>query len=381
VTAVQPRLPNPVTVSAHDTARKAPSGPDATRPARSQRTRVLVLFVALIVGLVVVSVISAALGQFPIRLSDVGASILHRVSGPLHWGHPVPDSFGESTLWQVRMPRVVMSLVVGAALACAGAVMQGVFGNPLADSGVVGVSSGAAVGAAAAIVTGTTVLGEFTIPAAAFVAGLLATVVVYLLSRSAGRTEVVTLVLTGIAVNAVTGAALAFCLFFGSQSARDEIVFWQLGSLNGSRWGYLVAVAPFAAVGIGGALMLAGRLDLLALGDRAAKHLGVHVELLRLTTIVLVAVMTAAAVSFAGVIGFVGLIVPHLIRMIVGPGHRILIPASALGGAVLLAAADLVARNAIPYADLPIGMLTALIGGPVFFWLLRRTRARAGGWA
>jgi iron complex transport system permease protein len=342
---------------------------------------VTALFTALVVTLVVVSLASAALGQYGMSLGQVASSVLHKFSGPLGWGHPIRDHFAEQTLWQVRMPRVVMSLLVGATLACAGALMQGVFGNPLADPGIIGVSSGAALGAAVVIMTGVTVLGEFTVAAAAFVTGLAATLLVYLLSRAGGRTEVVTLVLTGIAVNAVTGAGLAFCTYFSDQSAMDQIVFWQLGSLNGTRWTYVQTVAPFVAVGILGSLVLARQLDLLSLGDRGARHAGVNVERLRLTAIVLVAVMAAAAVAFCGIIGFVGLVVPHLIRMITGPGHRVLMPASLLGGAVLLAAADLVARTAVAYADLPIGMLTALVGGPFFFWLLRRTRIRAGGWA
>ncbi len=351
------------------------------RATSRRRAQVTALFVGLVVALLLASLASAAFGQYGIGLGDVAASVVRKLSGPLNWGHPVPDPFAEATLWQVRMPRVVMSLIVGATLATAGALMQGIFGNPLAEPGVVGVSGGAAVGAALVIVTGYSVFGEFTVPAAAFVAGLIAVLLVYALSRANGRTEVVTLVLTGIAVNAVTGAGLAFCMFFGNQTARDQIVFWQLGSLNGSRWPYVVAVLPFAAAGLIGAGLMARRLDLLALGERPARHLGINVERLRLVAILLIALMVAAAVAFSGVIGFVGLVVPHLIRMIAGPGHRVLIPASLLGGAVLLAVADLVARTAISYADLPIGMLTALVGGPVFFWLLRRTRKQAGGWA
>ncbi|MBQ0825269.1 FecCD family ABC transporter permease [Streptomyces tagetis] len=353
-------------------------GPErAASPAPTAR---LAVFTALVVALVLVTLCSAALGQYGIGLADVTASVLHRLSGPLGWGHPVPDPFAESALWQIRMPRVVMSLVVGAVLATAGALMQGVFGNPLAEPGVVGVSAGAALGAAVAIVLGIDALGQFTVPAAAFLAGLTSVLLVYALSRAGGRTEVVTLVLTGIAINAVAGAGLAFCMFAGSQTARDQIVFWQLGSLNGSRWAYVGSVAPFAVVGLVGACLLARRLDLLALGDRAARHLGVNVERLRVTAIVLIAVMVAGAVAFSGIIGFIGLVVPHLVRMALGPGHRVLVPASILGGAVLLAGADIVARTVIPYADLPIGMLTAMVGGPFFFWLLRTTRARAGGW-
>ncbi|MEU1623671.1 iron ABC transporter permease [Streptomyces sp. NPDC005722] len=357
-----------------------PTGHAAPAAAPTGRTARLVLFTALGAALVLVGLGSAALGQYGIGPGDVAGSVLHRLSGPLDLGQPVPDRFAESTLWQIRMPRVVMSLLVGAVLATAGALMQGVFGNPLAEPGVVGVSAGSALGAASVIVAGVDVLGRFTVPAAAFLAGLAAVLLVYLLSRAGGRTEVVTLVLTGIAINAVAGAGLAFCMFFGSQTARDQIVFWQLGSLNGSRWEYAGSVTPFAVIGLLGACLLARRLDLLALGDRSARHLGVNVERLRVTAIVLIAVMVAAAVAFSGIISFIGLVVPHLVRMAVGPGHRVLIPASMLGGAVLLATADVVARTAIAYADLPIGMLTALVGGPFFFWLLRTTRARAGGW-
>ncbi|WP_122818477.1 FecCD family ABC transporter permease [Nocardioides pantholopis] len=333
----------------------------------------------LAVALLAALVIAAGQGQLGVPLSEVVGSVLHKVgidAGPMP-SHPQ----GENTLWQVRFPRVVMAALAGAALATAGALMQGVFGNPLAEPGVVGVSSGAALAAAAVIVFELTFAGSWTVAVCAFVGGLVTTLLVYVMSRDGGRTEVVTLVLTGIALNAVTSAGLAFLMFLGDTQAREEIVFWQLGSLNGSRWEYVGVVAPLALVGIGAALFLAPRLDLLALGDRAARHVGVDVERLRLGTIVVVAMLTAAAVSFCGIIAFVGLVVPHLIRMIAGPGHRMLVPASALGGAVLLVVADLWARTAVEYADLPIGMLTSLVGGPFFFWLLRRARRTAGGWA
>ena len=179
----------------------------------------------------------------------------------------------------------------------------------------------------------------------------------------------------------MTSAGLAFLMFLGDSQAREEIVFWTLGSLNGSRWEQVAVIAPLTAVGIAAALVLSRQLDLLALGDRAARHVGVDVERLRLTTIAVVALLTAAAVAFCGIIAFVGLVVPHLVRLVSGPGHRVLVPASALGGALLLVLADLWARTAIEYADLPIGMLTSLVGAPVFFWLLRRARRTSGGWA
>ena len=345
-------------------------------PTGASRAAVLTGLAAL---LTVAVIVAAGAGQLSIPAGEVIGSVLHRLgfeSGSMP-SHPQ----GEATLWQVRFPRLLMAVLVGASLGAAGAVMQGVFGNPLAEPGVVGVSAGAALAAAAVIVTGSDFLGPWTVAAAAFLGGLLTTIAVYLLSRDAGRTEVVTLVLTGIAINAVAGAGLAFLMFLGDTQAREEIVFWQLGSLNGSRVEHLLVTAPIALVGLIGAMLLARKLDLLALGDRSARHVGVDVERVRMTSIVVVAVLTAAAVAFAGIIAFVGLIVPHLMRMVVGPGHRSLVPASALGGAVLLVFADLWARTAIAYADLPIGMLTSLVGGPVFFWLLRRARRTAGGWA
>jgi len=331
------------------------------------------------VALCAAVVLAAGHGQLDIPPSEVLGSVLHKLGldiGPLP-SHPQ----GEATLWEVRFPRVVMAALAGASLATAGALMQGVFGNPLAEPGVVGVSAGAAVAAATVIAFGLDFAGTWTVAICAFLGGLITTILVYTMSRDGGRTEVVTLVLVGIAINAVASAGLAFLMFIGDTQAREEIVFWQLGSLNGSRWEYVGVVAPMAAVGLVASLLLAPKLDLLSLGDRAARHVGVDVERLRMTTIVVVAVLTAAAVAFCGIISFVGLVVPHLIRMIAGPGHRLLVPASALGGAVLLALADLWARTLVAYADLPIGMLTALVGGPFFFWLIRRARRTAGGWA
>jgi iron complex transport system permease protein len=375
-----------MTVTAAEVRR--PSGhhdPDRAREPRLGvaghlgKLRPLGLLLGLGGALAVAVVLSAGHGQLAIPPAEVAGSLLHRIG--LDIG-PVPTHpQGEAVLWQVRFPRVAMAAIAGAALATAGAVMQGIFGNPLAEPGVVGVSSGAAVAAAAVIVFDLTVLGNWTIAVAAFLGGLITTSLVYVLSRNGGRTEVVTLVLTGIALNAMTSAALAFLLFLGDQQAREEIVFWQLGSLNGTRWAAVVVVAPLIVIGLIAAITLARSLDLLALGDRAARHVGVDVERLRLVGIVVVALLTAAAVSFCGIIAFVGLVVPHLVRLVAGPGHRLLVPASALGGAVLLLFADLWARTAIQNADLPIGMLTALVGGPVFFWLIRRSRHSAGVWA
>ncbi|MGW6693022.1 FecCD family ABC transporter permease [Rhodococcus sp. NPDC054953] len=351
----------------------APTTPAPRRPGAA------VVLIALALGLLVLAVASACIGQVPTSPAEVLGSLAHRIGldlGPMP-AHPS----GEVTLWQVRFPRVVLAIVVGAGLACAGALLQGVFANPLAEPGVIGVSSGAAVGACAVILTGGAFVAGTAVAAAAFVTGLITTILVYLLARSDGRTEVVTLVLTGVAINAFAGGLIAFFTFAADPAARDQIVFWQLGSLNGATWEAVAVVTPMAIVGIAVTMMLANKLDLLSLGESAAAHLGVNVERLRQVAVLVVAVLVSASVAFTGIILFVGLVVPHLMRMVVGPAHRLLIPASVLCGAIVLLAADLGARTLVPNADLPLGMLTSLIGGPFFFWMLRRTRKQQGGWA
>lgn len=346
-------------------------------PARV-RLRTIILSVALGLILVAAVVVSAVTGQLAISPGDVLGSVLGwlGISTALAPDDPVI----ESTLQVVRFPRIVMALAVGAALAVAGALMQAVFGNPLAEPGVVGVSSGAALGASTAIVFGISASGG-GVALLAFVGGLGATLLVYAVARAGGRTEVVTLLLTGIAINAFAQAGLAFVLFLADTASREQIVFWQLGSLAGSLWSEVLVVLPVLVVGTALALMMAGKLDLLALGERNARHLGVDVERLRILAIILVALLTGVAVAFAGIIAFVGLVVPHIIRMSLGPAHRGLLLASAVGGGALLVVADLLTRTLVSGADLPIGMLTALVGGPFFFGLLYQQRRKSGGWA
>ncbi len=341
-----------------------------------RRTIVGIVLAALLVAAVLVS---AVVGQFGVSIPEVIGSLLRAVGIPNGWAPEDPTT--EAALWVIRFPRIVMAMAVGAALAVAGAVMQAIFGNPLAEPGVVGVSSGAAVGAALAIVTGVIAFGEWTIALLAFAGGLAATLLVYGVSRANGRTEVVTLLLTGIAVNAFGGAGLAFLLFLAGSASREQIVFWQLGSLSGSLWRESLLVLGVAAVGTLVAIAFGRRYDILALGERNARHLGIDVERLRLWSIVLVALLTGAAVAFVGIISFVGLVVPHLMRMILGPAHRALLVASAFGGALLIVVADLLSRTLVVGAELPIGLLTSLIGGPFFFVLLWRQRRASGGWA
>ncbi|WP_420076224.1 FecCD family ABC transporter permease [Streptomyces sp. JL3001] len=355
----------------------APSEAVAGTSPRRRHTTVWLLTVGMGLGLLVLVPVAAGIGAYPIPVGDVLASIQHKVG----LGGGELDRVAESVLWNVRFPRIVLALLIGASLGCAGALMQGVFGNPLAEPATIGVSLGAAVGAVAAISLGLTFLGNWTLPAMAFVSGLGTVLLVYAMSRSGGRTEVVTLILMGIAVNAFAGALIGLFIFLADTAAVNQITFWQLGSLAQSTWPKVTAVLPCAVLGLAVAPLYARRLDLLALGDRPARHLGVDVERMRVALILVVALLTAAAVSVSGVIGFIGLVVPHLLRMAAGPGHRFLVPGSALGGAVVLLGADLAARTVAAPAELPLGVLTALLGSPFFFWLLRRTRRRQGGWA
>ncbi|MGW0960957.1 FecCD family ABC transporter permease [Streptomyces gelaticus] len=355
-------------------AAATPEGPRAPKPRRSSS---FALAAGLLAALLMCCLLSAGLGAYRIPLGDVLASVQHR----LGLGGAALDRVGESVLWNVRLPRVVLALLVGASLGCAGALMQGVFGNPLAEPGVIGISSGAAVGAVASIALGLNFLGNWTATVCAFAAGLATVLLVYALSRSGGRTEVVTLILTGIAVNAFAGALIGLFIFFADNAQISQITFWQLGSLAQATWPKVLAVLPCAVLGLLVAPFHARRLDLLALGERPARHLGVDVERLRVVLVLVVALLTAAAVAVAGIISFVGLLVPHLLRMANGPGHRFLVPGSALGGALVLVVGDLAARTVADPAELPLGVLTALFGSPFFFWLLRRTRRKQGGWA
>ncbi|ARF72246.1 iron ABC transporter permease [Streptomyces griseus] len=373
--------PSPGTgpTDAGEAAKAAATGEAAEAPPapKSPRGKAFVLTVGLSLALLAGCLLSAAIGAYSIPIGDLLGSLQHRIG---LGGQPL-DRVGESVLWNVRLPRVALALLVGASLGCAGALMQGVFGNPLAEPGVIGISAGAAVGAVASIALGLTFFGNWTITVFAFIAGLGTVLLVYTLSRSGGRTEVVTLILTGIAVNAFAGALIGLFVFFADNAQITQITFWQLGSLSQATWPKVLAVLPCALAGLLIAPFYARKLDLLALGERPARHLGVDVERLRITLVLVVALLTAAAVAVAGIIAFVGLLVPHLLRMANGPGHRFLVPGSALGGALVLVAGDLAARTVAAPAELPLGVLTALFGSPFFFWLLRRTRRKQGGWA
>jgi len=291
-------------------------------------------------------------------------------------------------LTSIRLPRVLLALGVGSGLAVSGALMQGLFRNPLADPSLIGVSSGAALAAVVTIVLGSTVfgawsewLGAFLLPAAAFTGGVVATFVVYRLATREGQTSVTTMLLAGIAINALAGAGTGLMIFIADDDQLRDLTFWTLGSVGGATWTRLAVVGPCLLGGMLVAPLLARPLNALLLGESEASHLGIRTERVKQLVITLAALVVGAAVAVSGVIGFIGLVVPHLLRLAVGPDHRVLVPGSALLGGALLLGADLLARTIVAPAELPIGIVTALVGAPFFLWLLLRDRKRGTGYS
>lgn len=277
----------------------------------------------------------------------------------------------------VRLPRTALGLLVGAGLGVSGAMMQGLFRNPLADPGIVGVTSGAALAAVTAIVLGGTVLapvaavmGALFLPLMAFFGGLINTWILYAIATRNGETSTTALVLAGIAIGALSGAATGLLVFIADDRALRDITFWSLGSLGGATFTRVLSILPFILAVLAIIPFVARGLDALILGDAAAFHMGVPVQRLKRLTILAVAAACGATVAAAGSIGFIGIVVPHLLRLVIGPSHRFLLPASALGGGALLLLADSFARVVAAPAEMPIGIVTAMIGAPVFLLLL-----------
>lgn len=322
--------------------------------------------------------LSLALGPVSLPLMDTLRAGLRLAGLPME-GDGLEQA--ELILGQIRLPRTLLGLAVGAVLALAGVAMQGLFRNPLADPGLVGVSSGAALGAAVAIVGSAWVggvpeaLAPYLLSLCAFLGGLGVTALVYRLGRKDGQTSVATMLLAGIALTALASSAVGLFTYLADDATLRTLTFWNLGSLNGASYQRLW---PLVLVATGVALWLPRRaeaLNALLLGESEARHLGFEVERLKRELVLCTALGVGAAVAAAGLIGFIGLVVPHLVRLLAGPDHRVLLPASLLAGASLLLFADLIARLALAPAELPIGIVTAFIGAPFFLYLLLRGRA------
>lgn len=323
-------------------------------------------------GLLVISAVSLTVGATDISLGSALSKIVQ--------GEPL-TRLERVVLWDIRLPRLVLGILVGAALAVSGAVMQGLFRNPLADPGLVGVGAGAGLGAICAIVLGGLVpvtlidgLGNQMIPVAAFLGAWASTILLYRVSTRRGRTSVATMLLAGIALAALTGALAGILIYMANDQQLRDLTFWGLGSLAGASWTKVAAAGPIIFAAIVLASFLGRGLNGLALGEATAAHIGHSVQRLKNASILMVAAATGAAVAVSGGIGFIGIIVPHLLRLAAGPDHRALLINSALLGAILLVLADMIARVIIAPAELPIGIITAVLGAPVFLWILLRRR-------
>jgi iron complex transport system permease protein len=351
----------------------------AALPARN--ARVAWFMAAATVALLAIALAATAIGPASISLSRVGSILADAVGWPTV--RPI-DPTDAAIVWQIRLPRVALGILAGMILGISGAVIQGLFRNPLAEPGLIGISNGAALA-----VVALTVLGSRFVPtkglggvllqqSMAFGGGLFVTLVAYRLSRVASVTRVSILLLTGIAINALAASLIGLLLYSADDAQLRTIVFWMLGGLGGGTWiaiGTLTVIAVLATH-----TLFADRhaLNALALGEAEAHHLGIDVERLKLRLTVLVALGVGGVVALCGVIAFVGLVVPHLVRLAVGADHRFLLPGSALVGAALMTLADLISRVIVAPQELPIGVVTALLGAPFFLGLILRERNRGG---
>ncbi len=344
----------------------------------ARHTRLKITLWMALIALVLASLLTGALD---ISLSDG----MHLIAQKLGFS-PSEVSLEEQALkqtvfFELRLARVALAILTGATLAVCGAVMQGLFRNPLADPGLMGISSGCALGAAVFAVFGFSPLVQtgtlasiWALPSAAFLGGLFATGLVFYLGKIGGRTDVATLLLAGIAINLIASAGVSGLQFIADDQSLRGIVYWLLGDLSANTWDQFMWIAPLQITCLIILIFYAPVLNALLLGEAEAGHLGFNIEKTKLILIALIALAVGLSVSIAGVIGFVGLIVPHMLRRLIGADHRYLLPMSALLGAVLLLCADLLSRTLAAPTQIPVGILMALIGGPFFIWILFTSR-------
>lgn len=338
-------------------------------------------WLGLAVGAVLLAVMLAGVlvGPAAISLADLLGALLRplaRMIGEDQSASAVQPSWQAVVIWQIRLPRVLTGAMVGAALAVSGAVLQGLFRNPLASPSVLGVASGASLGAVLAIFLGLAVTQVWALPLFAFAGALTTLFVVYGIAVRGGHTPVATLLLAGIAAGAFNVAMSSFLLALALENweVGKSIVYWTMGGLEGRTWDHVLLIAPFLALGLALVMAYPRDLDALLLGETQAASVGVNVPRTRLVLLLVTALLTAAAVAVAGGIGFIGLVVPHIVRLLAGPHHRRLLPLSALLGALLLVGADLALRLLFATNEIPLGVVTAAMGAPFFLFLLLRQR-------
>lgn len=337
----------------------------------SARSRGAAALGGLLLALALAMLAGVALGAVPIAPGEVVGAIGRALAGG-------GSGLADAVIVELRLPRVVLAALVGASLALAGVLYQALFKNPLADPYILGVSSGAGLGATMVLATlGTSYAARaFGVPAGAFVGATLTIALVVRLASGKGRLDPTSLLLSGVAVSYTLSALTSFVLVFKRQS-MSSVVFWMMGGLDGATWGHVGMLAGMFALGATVPVLFHRELDVMLLGDERAGQLGVSVERFKLLALASASLVVAGAVAVSGLIGFVGLMTPHMMRLLLGPRHRLLLPASVLAGAIVLVLADLLARLALAPVELPVGIVTALAGGPFFVWLLvRKERAR-----
>lgn len=330
------------------------------------------LAIMVLLGLMIfVGFISVSLGQISIPLKNTVAAIMQQLGISGLFGVEVtPEQM--AVIWFVRMPRTIIGILVGAALGICGAVMQGIFSNPLAAPGLIGVSAGASTGAVLAIALGVDAISMFMMPLFAFVGSIAAVCLTVFLAMRNGKVPVAPLLLSGVAVGMMLGAITSGILTYMNEQKLSQYLFWIVGGLDYRRWEHVyMAVGPIL-IGITIMLLLARHLNILVLGETEAKAVGMSVQKYRMGLLFIAAMTTATSVCVSGNIGFVGLVIPHVMRIIMGPDHRVLLPASALGGAIFLVLCDSLGRVIVPPAEVRVGIMTALLGSPYFLYLLRR---------
>lgn len=337
---------------------------------RKEHTRALIAIAFLTIVTIVIILLDLSWANWPLSISQVIDVLMGGGS-----------SVNRTIVMTINLPRVVMGIFVGAGLAVSGAVMQAMFRNPMASPYILGLSNGAALGAALGMVTTIPLIPvAIAVPALAFIVCFATVMLVYMLSRVGGNIQIETLLLSGIAVSALLSALVSLLTFLSSQDQMEQIVFWTMGSLSKATWSNLMFVVPVISMGIILMATLSKELNAMMLGDAHAMDLGVDIRKVRIILLIFSTLVIAAAVSFVGVIGFVGLIIPHIVRLVVGPNNRILIPVSAFAGATYLVVCDYIAHSMYTITGvLPIGIITAIVGGPYFIYLLRK-RKREVGW-
>ena len=341
-------------------------------------------FYILLLILIIVSITSLIYGPVDLSIKNIFDIIISKLNITSSNDDLPFNNIQETVVWNIRLPRLLLGIIVGLALGSSGAVLQGLFRNPLVDPGFIGVSSGAAVGAMLAIMFSSFFFNLFKIssflllPVLSMLGAFIVTIIIYKLSKVESKTNIMAMLLSGIAINAFAGAIIGILVSISSDAQLRSFTFWTLGGLDRGNWdiiglSYALILGCFVIV-----FLIRDKLDIFMLGDAEAYHLGIDVERLKKLIILISSLMVGITVSFCGMIGFIGLVTPHLVRLTIGPIHKYLIPCSAILGSIILVLADLISKTIIAPAQLPVGVITSSIGAPIFIWLIYNQRQKIG---